>query len=69
MTFAAALRHDPSCEDFNPHLRQLLHLSYKIAAEMGSRFTAALERHADIIGSQVTENLYDRHIRPLFLGV
>jgi len=67
-TFAAALRHDPACASFNPHLRQLLHLSYKIAAEMGAPFLAALDKHADAIAPHVTENLYDRHIRPLFLA-
>ena len=35
--FAAALRHDAACEAYNPHLRQLLHVGYKVAAEMGSR--------------------------------
>jgi len=68
-TFAAALRHDPACAAFNPHLRQLLHLAYKIAAEMGPRFTDVLEAAAETIAAGVTENLFDRHIRPLFLGV
>jgi len=66
-TFARALRHDSSCPDYNPHLRQLLHVGYKIAAEMGSRFTDALEKHATVITAGVTENLYQRHIRPLLL--
>lgn len=66
--FAAALRHDEACGDYNPHLRQLLHVGYKVAAEMGDRFTAALQRHAALIGGNVTQNLYERHIRPLFLG-
>ncbi|MHC4179119.1 MAG: tagaturonate epimerase family protein, partial [Planctomycetota bacterium] len=66
--FAAALRHDPTCDAYNPSLRQLLHVGYKVAAEMGDRFVGALERHADVIGRNVTENLYQRHIRPLFLG-
>lgn len=67
-TFAAALRHDRSCPAYNPHFRQLLHVAYKVAAEMGDRFTGALDRHADVIAENVTENIYDRHIRPLFLG-
>jgi hypothetical protein len=66
--FAAALRHDAACPDYNPHLRQLLHVGYKVAAEMGDRFLAALERHAEVIAANVTHNLYQRHIRPLFLG-
>jgi tagaturonate epimerase len=66
-TFAAALRHDATCATYNPHLRQLLHVGYKVAAELGGRFTTALERHADAIAAGVTHNLYQRHIRPLFI--
>jgi hypothetical protein len=67
-TFAAALRHDQTCKAYNPNLRQLLHVGYKVAAEMGAIFTAALEKHAAMVGANVTENIYQRHIRPLFLG-
>ena len=66
-TFAAALRHDQNCKAYNPNLRQLLHVGYKVAAELGSRYLNALEKHADLIGKNVTENLYDRHIGRLFL--
>ena len=66
--FAAALRHEQACPAFNPHLRQLLHVGYKIAAEMGPRFLAALEANEPVIAAQVTANLFDRHIRPLWLG-
>jgi hypothetical protein len=65
--FASALRHDQSCEDYNPDLRQLLHVAYKVAAEMGTRFYNALDKYEDIIAQNVTENIYERHIRPLFL--
>jgi hypothetical protein len=34
--FTSALRHDQSCEQYNPNFRQLLHVAYKVAAEMGS---------------------------------
>ena len=53
--------------DFNPNLRQLLHVGYKIAAEMGTRFTDALDKYEETIAANVTENIYERHIRPLFL--
>jgi len=65
--FAAALRHDQACPQFNPNLRQLLHVGYKIAAEMGSRFTDALDKYEETIAANVTENIYERHIKPLFL--
>jgi hypothetical protein len=66
--FASALRHDQSSKAYNLNLRQLLHVGYKLAAEMGTRFTAALEKHAGVVAANVTENIYKRHIRPLFLG-
>ncbi|NQU23274.1 MAG: hypothetical protein HQ567_18500, partial [Candidatus Nealsonbacteria bacterium] len=64
--FAAALRHDPACEAYNLHFRQLLHVGYKVAAEMGDRFTDALDKHAGVIGRGVSENIFERHIRVLF---
>jgi hypothetical protein len=66
--FAAALRHDAACPAYSPDVRQLLHVGYRVAAEMGARYTAALERYATQIAAHVTRNLYERHIRPLFLG-
>lgn len=65
--FAHALRHDPFCASYRPNLRQLLHVAYKVAAEMGARFTNALEQYEDVIAEHVTTNILDRHIRPLFL--
>ena len=65
--FAAALRHDQSCRDYNPNLRQILHIAYKIAAEMGTRFSDALEKYEDVIAQNVTENIYERHIKPVLL--
>ena len=64
--FASALRHDQSCERYNPDFRQLLHVAYKIAAEMGTRFTGALNKHKYIIAQNVAENIYDRHIARIF---
>jgi hypothetical protein len=66
--FAAALRHDPSCPQYNPHLRQLLHVGYKLAAEMGPRFLDALAKYETTVAEQVTANIHDRHIRPLLLA-
>lgn len=66
--FVSALRHDPKNKSYNPHLRQLLHVGYKIAAQMGSRYLDALKRHEEFVSRNVTENLYERHLKPLFLG-
>jgi len=67
-SFVAALRHDPGNPSYNPHFRQLLHIGYKVAAEMKDRFYPALDRYSDIIAQNVTENLFKRHIKPLFTG-
>ncbi|MGB2866295.1 MAG: tagaturonate epimerase family protein [Sedimentisphaerales bacterium] len=67
LDFVSALRHDQSCEQYNPNFRQLLHVAYKIAAEMGTRFSDALDRHEAIIAQNVAENIYERHVRPVFM--
>ena len=66
--FAGALRHDQANRMYNRDFRQLLHVGYKVAAEMGPQFTALLQEHRDVIGRNVTENLYRRHLLPLFIG-
>ncbi len=66
--FVRALRHDQADPHYNPDLRQMLHVGFKIAAKMGPRYTEALEANRDNIGRNVTENLWQRHIRPVFLG-
>jgi len=63
---AAALRHVPAEPRFNPHLRQLLHVSFKLAARQGTRYTDLLDANRAVVARQVTENLLDRHLRPLF---
>ena len=65
--FVSALRHDQSCPAFNPSLRQLIHVGYKIAAQMGDRYLKMLEACEPTIAKNVTENLYDRHLKPLFV--
>jgi len=67
-TFAPTLRHEQSCPNYNPSFRQLLHVGYKVAAEMGPRFLGALQEYEEVIAEHVTTNIYARHIRPLFLG-
>jgi hypothetical protein len=65
--FVAALRHDQKNPAFNPNLRQLLHVGYKVAAKMGERYLEALEVCKASVSRNVTENLYERHLKPLFL--
>ena len=66
--FVAALRHDPTNPAFNPHLRQLLHVGYQIAARKGDRYLRVLKDCEGRIAANVTANLYARHLEPLFVG-
>ena len=66
--FANALRHIPGHPEFNPSLRQLLHVSFKLAAKKGATYLDLLQTNEAIVAKNVTENIYDRHLAPLFLG-
>jgi hypothetical protein len=66
--FVSAMRHDQRNKDYNPHLRQLLHVGYKIAAGMGDYYLDALRAAEESVSRNVTENLYARHLKPLFLN-
>lgn len=65
---ASAVRHVPTHPQFNANMRQLLHVSFKVAAKQGQRYLDLLDRFQEVVGKQVTENLYDRHMVPLFLS-
>lgn len=65
--FANTLIHEQSCREYNPHVRQLIHISYKVAAEMGNEFLDALDHYRDPIEEQVYKNLIDRHLKRLLL--
>lgn len=65
--WASALRHEPSNPAFNASLRQLLHVSFKLAAKTGTRYTDLLRANREIVARNVSDNIYLRHMRPLFL--
>ena len=64
--YADALRHVESSPHYDPNFRQLLHVGFKVAAGMGKRFTGALEANEEIVARNVTENLFERHLQPIF---
>jgi hypothetical protein len=66
--YTSALRHVESNPAYNPSLRQLLHVGFKVAAKMGPHYLDLLQANETVIARNVTENLYDRHIAPVFLG-
>ena len=64
--YANTLRHIPNHPDYNSNFRQLIHVAYAVAAKMGDEYTDLLTKHADVVGSCVEENIYDRHLKRLF---
>jgi hypothetical protein len=65
---AAAIRHSSRSPEFNKHIRQLLHVSFKLAAKAGERYTELLKKNEPIVSQQVTTNIWERHLKPLFVG-
>ncbi|MDN3669531.1 tagaturonate epimerase family protein [Echinicola jeungdonensis] len=63
---AQALRHEPRGNRMNPHLRQLMHCAYKIAAEERGEFYNLMTLHRRAIEEKVMENLLEKHIKPIF---
>ena len=66
--YANAVRHIPDHPEFNASARQLLHVSFKLAAKAGTRYTDLLKANEAIVAKNVTENLYERHLKPLLVG-
>jgi hypothetical protein len=66
--YTGALRHDQTNKAYNQSFRQLLHVGFKVAAKMGPRYLEALEANEDVVAKNVTANLFERHIKPVFLG-
>ena len=66
--FVGGLRHDAANPAFNPSLRQLVHVGFKVAAQMGDRYLDMLKRCEAAVSRNVTTNLYERHLKPLFVG-
>ena len=67
--YTDALRHEQSNPGYNQSFRQLLHVGFKVAAKMGPRYLEALEANEDVVAKNVTTNLFERHIKPVFLGL
>jgi len=66
--YTSALRHIEGDPAYNDSFRQLLHVGFKVAAKMGNRYLHLLEANEAVIAKNVTENLYQRHIVPVFFG-
>jgi tagaturonate epimerase len=66
--FALMMQHDPASPNFNTNVRQLMHVSFKLAAKKGTRYLDLLIQHSDRVGQEVTDNIYHKHLKPLFLS-
>jgi tagaturonate epimerase len=66
--FTSALRHDPNSASYNVNLRQLMHVGFKVAADLKTQYLDLVEQNEGVISRNVTTNLYDRHIVPVFIG-
>ena len=64
--FADTLRHIPGNNDYNPNMRQLIHVAYKLAALKMKDYIRLLEANEKTVSACVYENIYNRHICRLF---
>ncbi len=66
--YVETLEHNQACKRFNIHFRQMVHISFRLAAEKQARYLGLLKANRDSIETHVTSNILKRHIEPLFLG-
>ncbi|MDY0099247.1 MAG: tagaturonate epimerase family protein [Bacteroidales bacterium] len=64
--FADSIRHIPDNLYYNKDMRQLIHISYKLAAMQIDKFNHLLDQNREVIYGCVYENIYYRHICRLF---
>ena len=64
--FAGSLRHDQDNKDYDPNMRQLVHVAYKLAALQMDEYFHLLDSNKKIVSECVYDNMYKRHISRLF---
>ena len=64
--FTDALIHNQKCAGYNPSFRQLIHVGYKIAVELGDAYTSALDKYRSVVEANVKNNILNRHLKLLF---
>jgi len=64
--FANSIRNDMGNKDYNPDMRQLMHIAYKLVTHDLAQYLDLVRTHRDIISQGVFENLYNRHITRVF---
>jgi tagaturonate epimerase len=63
---ADSLRHVPGNKDYNPNIRQLVHVAYKLAAMEMTEYFKLLDANEKTVSECVYENIYHRHICKMF---
>jgi hypothetical protein len=43
-------------------------VAFKLAAKAGPRYLNLVQANEPVVARNVTENIYERHLRPLFIG-
>jgi hypothetical protein len=64
--FADSIRHVQGNPSYNPNMRQLVHIAYKMAAERMEEYFNLLKANEKTVTECVFENLYSRHICRIF---
>ena len=64
--FSGSLKHIPGNSDYNPNMRQLVHVAYKLAAFQMKDYFRLLETNEQIVSKCVYENIFNRHLCRLF---
>jgi hypothetical protein len=64
--FSESLKHIVGNKNYNPNMRQLMHVAYKLAALRIRDYYSLLETNERTVSECVYENIYSRHICRLF---
>jgi tagaturonate epimerase len=64
--FADSIRHIRGNKSYNPDMRQLIHVAYKLAALKIDDYLSLLDKNEKTVSESVYKNIYDRHICRLF---
>jgi hypothetical protein len=67
--FADSLRHIPENKSYNPNMRQIIHVAYKLAANRMDEYYRLLEANEETVSECVYENIYERHICRVFYNL
>jgi hypothetical protein len=65
--YAETLRHVQSNPTYNSDFRQLLHVGFKVAADLDERYYQAVADNEQVIARNVCENIFERHIKRVFV--